>query len=213
MLPWSLARAPAETDLHRVWPDLEQLCRGAIAQVRNRGIGPSDLQPAEFEDTLRHLLGEVVLAIRAYAPKEDGRFGAWLFERLCWRCVDYWRSYHGRRGEKRVLPDDGSERDASGMAAAEPAFEGDSGGVGRLLFGGPFGYGDRDVLEEKRRLGVTAAQLRQARDALCAERLDGRGRGDSTGLLQVREDVSEGVRRSDEEGVANVPGLSKQVAA
>lgn len=105
--------------------DVEALCAGALVEVcRRQG---KTLAEIDGDDSLRFLLGEVVVLYGKYDPAKrhgSGSFAGYLYDRLRFRLIDYWRTRDGRNGEKRVISarghdiDNGdSELDRSGPPA------------------------------------------------------------------------------------------------
>lgn len=117
--------------------NVEGLCRSVLNRFAAAVTPP--LEPAEYDDSLRHLLGAVVeLATTKYDPGRGGAVGDYLYARLPGVLIDYWRGWHGRNGEKRILDARAIEqalRDAG-------VDDGDSGVRGR---GGAAGEGAADA--------------------------------------------------------------------
>jgi hypothetical protein len=100
--------------------DVEPLCRGVLKEMTRRHS--KQLEPADFEESLGFLLGEVVVLDRRYDSTRGGTFTGYLYDRLRFRLQDYWRSTDGRHGEKRVHPDGDLGPDRVGEAAGgDPA--------------------------------------------------------------------------------------------
>jgi hypothetical protein len=107
--------------------DVEGLCRAATVEMaRRNGL---DLEHCEFEDTVRHLLGCAIELQGKYDPEKrrgTGSFEGYLYDRLRWRALDYWRSPagFGRAGQHRPLGADGrglADRAAASALDDEPA--------------------------------------------------------------------------------------------
>lgn len=98
--------------LHAVWElrgvrDVEALCRAVLAEAIRRRKPTPPLTASEFEDTLRHLLGQVVIEERRFLRRGlDAKpgivFSGWLAQQLRGRVIDYWREAYGRSGQHRV---------------------------------------------------------------------------------------------------------------
>jgi len=83
--------------------DVEMLCRGALAeQLRRTNVDPS---PADYDEALAYLLGEVVVLEQRFEERPGIQFRPWLYSMLRRRVIDYWRSWYGRNGQHRI-PDD-----------------------------------------------------------------------------------------------------------
>lgn len=118
---YTLGEAAAAARLY--WPlppreaqqDVEEICRGVLTEAIRRGTAPRDFQTSDYDDSLRHLLGEVHAVLTRFNPEAGAdkhgrnvRVGAYLYDRLGLRLIDYWRSPasgFGKRGEHRVLGD------------------------------------------------------------------------------------------------------------
>ena len=95
--------------LPRIWSvrdvvDVEMLCRGALAeQLRRTNVDPS---PADYDEALAYLLGEVVVLEQRFEERPGIQFRPWLYSMLRRRVIDYWRSWYGRNGQHRIPDDD-----------------------------------------------------------------------------------------------------------
>jgi hypothetical protein len=85
-------------------PDVEGLCRGALADAQRRGVLARDIEPGDWAEVLGFLLGEVVVHARKYDPARRGiEFRPWLYERIrAFSVVDACRWLYGRQGQHRV---------------------------------------------------------------------------------------------------------------
>lgn len=169
----------SDTLLPTVWTlrdvtDVEQLCRGVLG----RAGAHTTFRSCDFDESLAFLLGEVhIQDLRFVAKGYDRRAGylfrPWLFNQLSSRLIDHWRSFYGRRGEKRVVDhriveqlhrsdfdewrdepehlDDRGER-RLGEVAAEVAVDGPETRTDAYL--GFLAEGDRPVLRQVGGVGV-----------------------------------------------------------
>ena len=82
----------------------EAICRGVLVAAIRGGSAPRDFQDADFAESLGFLLGETFVLIRQFDSGRGNarRLGAYLYDRLRYRLIDYWRSWYGRNGQKRV---------------------------------------------------------------------------------------------------------------
>lgn len=150
--------------------DVESLCRGVIA--RQRAAAPQDFSPADFDETLGWLLGEVIVLEARFEQRPGIIFRPWLFQRLCWAVIDHWRSFYGRNGQHRVPPlppiegDDDSwdveqrdpmDDDRSGASRLERVvaeFTVDPPDARDVALRWVLTDGDREALRTQRRLGL-----------------------------------------------------------
>lgn len=87
-------------------PDVEGLCRGVVAEKMHAWraySGRPQPEPVELEDVLLYLLEQVLVLERVYVAAPGIAFRPWLYQRLRFRILDYWRREFGRRGEKRII--------------------------------------------------------------------------------------------------------------
>jgi hypothetical protein len=148
---------PRIVALHDV-PDVEWLCRGAVAEVLRR-FGPPDATETDFEYLLGFALGEVhiidsgdpVTGRRGFDTGCGVPFRLYAYGTLRHRLVDEMRSprLYGRHGQGRVhgeLPGEGGSAGAAGAppAGGEHALpwlaaegDGDRAGDGQVLDLGP----------------------------------------------------------------------------
>lgn len=122
-------------------PDVEALCRGVI-----RSLTSADPLPLDDElETLSQLFEQTVKLQAAYDPTKAGiLFRPWLYSELQRDAIDFWRTFYGRKGEKRVADSrrlDAAARDAGvddgapGMDRPDPASEaGEDGAPGDRAF-------------------------------------------------------------------------------
>lgn len=182
-----------------VWPlhdvaDVEALCRGVIAERTGDHGRRYGLESCDFDEALAFLLGEVVVLERVYDFTRAGiQFRPWLYVRLGWKLIDFWRSFYGRHGEKRVFDErvadaehdvgaDGwrvdpvdqveDERDRFGdrldQALAEGAVDSEEARTDAFL--GFLAEPDRGVLREIGRVGVDAGEALAGRARAAADR-------------------------------------------
>jgi hypothetical protein len=85
--------------------DVEALCRGVVDEKLPAFRYLSGLQrpePADYDEALGFSLGEVVVLVVRYAPAPGRELRPYLYDRLRFRVVDFWRREYGRNGEKRT---------------------------------------------------------------------------------------------------------------
>lgn len=101
--------------------DVEGLCRGVVDEklpAFQFFTGDPRPQPADYDEALGFLLGEVVVQVDRYVHAPGRELRPFLYNRLRFRIVDLWRRVYGRNGEKRAdsldrlvgTPDDGDSR-------------------------------------------------------------------------------------------------------
>lgn len=81
--------------------NVEGLCRSILDRGARRLA--RRLEPADYEESLSFLLGEVVVLADKYDPERATSFGDFLHARLGFRLVDSWRRFYGSSGHKRVV--------------------------------------------------------------------------------------------------------------
>jgi hypothetical protein len=84
--------------------DVEALCRGVLGESLRRAS--VELEPADFDESLAFLLGQTVELERKFDGRPGIKFRPWLYNELRRDLIDYWRSWYGRSGQKRVPEDD-----------------------------------------------------------------------------------------------------------
>lgn len=80
-------------------PDVEAVCVAVVDEVTRRW--KRDLRSAEWDDAIAHLLGEAHVLHRLYDPAKrhgSGSFAGYLYDRLRYRLIDYWRHLDGKNG-------------------------------------------------------------------------------------------------------------------
>src|SRR6266511_2760899 len=169
---------------HEVVTNVEELCIGVI-ELQSRKL-KEPLQNDDYLLSLEHLFERVVVVLPRYAPPPDRpglQFRPWLFNELRWDLVDFWRSWFGRHGEKRIV----DQRD-NGLA---DEFDDDDGGAAasnQLVGALPSREGD---LATSRSPELLRALLHPDRATLRAERglgfsTDGRAAGGAPGARRRR---------------------------
>lgn len=151
--------------------DIEPLCKGVLVEMARRSS--MKLEPADHDESLAFLLGEVVVLDRKYDAGRAGIvFAPWLYQRLRWAIVDHWRSFYGRQGQHR-LPDSSAEahwehdhgelrRDRLEQIVGEVA--GDRGDHGASDLCRVLSRRHREVDEAKRAMGLAVPRGAKGRD-------------------------------------------------
>lgn len=82
--------------------DVEALCRGVIREL----TAAKQMSDADELLTLSHLFETVLIKTPKYDPGRAGiLFRPWLHTAMQRAAIDFWRTFHGRKGEKRVADD------------------------------------------------------------------------------------------------------------
>lgn len=163
--------------------DVELLCGAIVIDVSRSGVPYAAREMWDLYEALAFMLGRTVEVLPKYDPTRGRRihdpwtagFKAWLHDELLRDLHDQWRSWYGRKGQKRLpflqtdfLDSDGGtddfrpgrdghdgrsgrERRSRGALAED---QGDRGHVGRDVLRGLLEGGDREVLREVEALGL-----------------------------------------------------------
>lgn len=160
--PWAVTfRATGE-----VVQDVESLARGVM------GVEgwPAYLEPADNDELLTHLLGEVIVAETKYTRRDGIEARPWLFQRLRFRARDWRDRFYGHNGQHRTLAEipnwtdddgehghthvDGQSGVGVGSFGSPGEAPGDRGDVGTDALRGLLEGGYRPLLREIETLGL-----------------------------------------------------------